>query len=82
MTKRHGNTYSFVEHFDFPTLCILTEKYLPRLIVDIKNELTIGIKDYYFLKEHIVVIRYGYFDAPFLLHNYPSLVLIALKMAK
>lgn len=48
----------------------------------IKNELQMDIDNWYFLKDQMVILRYGFFDDPFLVPKHPPIVLISLKMAQ
>lgn len=63
--KRHGNAYSFLEHFAYPSLRTLIGRFTPRLSKKIKDELEAYTKDWYFLKDKTMVIRYRFFDTPF-----------------
>lgn len=82
MMKRHGSAYYFSELFSYSTLRILIRGFKPRLNKRIIDELQVGEGDWYFLKNHMVVIRYGFFEAPFLLSKHPLEVLASLEMAR
>lgn len=71
MMKKHGNAYSFSKHFAYPTLRILIQRFLPRLSKEIRDELKVDTKDWYFLKDKIMVLRNRLFDKPFLFSKHP-----------
>lgn len=82
LMKKHVNAYSFSEHFAYPTLKILIGKFLPWLSKEVKDELKVSSKDWYFLKDNTMVNRYGFFDTPFLFPKHPLEVLFNLEMTQ
>lgn len=82
LTMKNQSTYEFIKNFEFSTLRILISKYIPRVNPDTRDELQVEIEDWYLMKEQIGIMKYRFFDAPFLLPKNPPLVLLALEMGR
>lgn len=80
--KKSISAYEFIEQFVIPTWRILICKTIPRVNLNTRDELNGGMGDWYLLKDRTVVIKYEFFDAPFLLPKHPPPVLITLEMGR
>lgn len=72
LSKLHGSYYEFMYMFYATIVQILIEKLSSRLCKSTMRELQGGnkIDDWYFLRDHTVIIMYGYFEKYFLLPKY------------
>lgn len=82
LIKIRGSVYEFMEHFASPSLWILTSKNIPRVNPSTNDELEASIGDCYLMKDKIVIMRYGFFDALFLFPKHPPQILLALDMKR
>jgi len=62
----------------------MIKKFPSRLRQSIIWELQGGnkIDDWYFLKDHTIIIRYGYFENPFFFHKYVTTQLYSIDMGR
>jgi len=84
LSKLHGLYYEFMDKFYAIVVQILIEKLLSRLQKSTMKELQGGnkIDDWYFLRDCTIIIRYGYFEKPFLLPKYVTPQLYSIEMER
>lgn len=83
LMKKSISYYEFMDKFGILSPRIVTSRTIPRIALENKKELHIvAIKDWYFMKEMIIILRYGFYEVPFLLPKFVTPLMYSLEMVK